>query len=179
MQRTDKFIDLLELLEPFSNDLDPFGETGALDIRSLLDFLWNKYLSRDNWPKYQSPERCGTTPPRYASILSFAGLDREDVLLYPLLAHEIGHFLDLSQNTPICNDPTVRQQASLPTLANIEEIVKKFDQSRKASDVYRWVNEQINVCLREITADILAARMMGIAYFFARNSSALCNVWAG
>ena len=102
-----KFINLLELMEPFRTDLDRFDETGAADLRELLRCLW----------KNNGPDSVyGSQPPKYASILSFAGLDYEDVLLYPLLVHEIGHFLDLSQETPIYANQKLRTELSFPSL---------------------------------------------------------------
>jgi hypothetical protein len=68
---------LKALLRP--SVLDPAKKLGAKDWREMLQRLWEK----------SSRPKSSPTVPFQLAILSFAGLDTHDTLLYPILAHEL------------------------------------------------------------------------------------------
>lgn len=100
--------------------------------------------------------------PKHVAVLSFAGLDRDDVLLYPLLAHELGHFLDFA------SDDIGDLSTDSKTASRIPSMQEALDAGVPAEH-YDGLVEKIRICLRELTADLLAARMAGIGYLFAFN----------
>src|ERR1022692_1126804 len=74
--------------------LDPNGSLGALEPDAMLLELWKRHCSKVT--DEEQRKKFGSAPPQQVAILSFAGLDTDDTLLYPLLAHELGHFIDFS-----------------------------------------------------------------------------------
>lgn len=161
------FIDLLGSLEKLIqvSDLDPLGELDAHDLRSLLLKLWQDDGLEDD-------------PPKYVAVLSFAGLDRDNVLLYPLLAHEIGHFIDFSYPETIYENPKMKPEDYLPSAREVRALLDKFYRpmpdasseeirTARSQSIAEHLGERIKFCLREITADLLATRMLGIPFFVA------------
>jgi dCTP deaminase len=147
-----KYIDLIHQFQADAEcdlafALDPDGLLGAHDARTLVEKLWEQ-------------RQPGCSAPRHVAVLSFAGLDRDDVLLYPLLAHELGHFLDFASDDIGGSSTDSAIVAYLPNTKQISAAGVRVD--RHSAFV-----ELIRVCLREITADLLAARMVGLGYFFA------------
>lgn len=78
--------------------------------------------------------------------------------MYPLLAHELGHFLDFASNDIGATDANTAQ--FLPTIGAVKS-------AGLPAEEHKFIVETIRVCLREITADLLATRMAGLSYFFA------------
>lgn len=160
----------IDIIHQFENDascdlayaLDPEGELklNAFDAQDLIEALWNEAAAPDS-TKVPAPKE---TPkrPKHVAVLSFAGLDRDDVLLYPLLAHELGHFLDFASDDMgrPSTDTKIRQY--LPT-------IKQIIAANVSTEKHAPLVKTIGICLREITADLLAARMAGIGYLFAFN----------
>lgn len=110
--------------------------------------------------------------PDSISVLSLAGLDREDVLMYPMIAHEVAHML--SFQTPPGSDhkhATHHSQvaaAVMPSLADIERYARESNRDYRLAraDVLRGdLNWTIVTCIRELLADLTAARMLGVGYF--------------
>jgi dCTP deaminase len=163
------YVDVLRELERNVEiaDLDPAGETQANDLRSLIDHDWDKSRT-DNKP-----------PPKHVAVISFAGLDAYDALDYPLLAHEIGHFIDYAYPDTIHNNPSLNPLDRVVTEAEVRLLFDKFHppsmaleawSQNRLDQAYRYtkqVNQQVDVCLRELAADLLATRMLGIPYFIA------------
>jgi len=151
--------------------LDPNGSLGPSDPDSILSELlrrhWERVTDKERRRKFSS------LPPQQVAILSFAGLDTHDTLLYPLLAHELGHFIDLSQPTPISSSPTVNKAARIRE----DEVRLIFEQhlgpgvfsARDITTSHKMLVSRVSVALQEIVADLLATRMMGIAYFVAHS----------
>lgn len=161
-----KYLNLLEQLRYIvvSNRILPED----YDLNSpdaLFDFLSSKWKHG--------------APPRFVSVVSFAGLDRDSVLLYPLLAHEIGHSLFYSHWKLNGRNPL---EAFLPSDSEISGLIQnhlpslptdhrtpsakraRLDLSgKKRGDVSRLILK----CLEEIAADLIATRMMGPSYFMA------------
>jgi hypothetical protein len=135
----------------------------------MLLELWRRHLTDAS---EDERKKLGAAPPPHVAILSFAGLDTDDTLSYPLLAHELGHFIDLSPLPPLSSSPNVNNAALIPE----EEVRKVLEQYRgpnvPARDVtasHKATVDRVFVALREIMADLLATRMMGFGYFAAHS----------
>lgn len=167
-----KFVDLIGLIgipDPIYT-LDPDKEYAVTDFRQLLALLWNAY--RNNLPT-RDQELFGE-PPKHVAVLSFAGLDRDDVLLYPLLAHELAHFIDSGYPSGIHTNDKVMTPTWQIAPADVEELIKddldKYPISNRQVHLTKKqieLSDLISTSLAEIAADLLATRMVGIAYFFA------------
>src|ERR1035438_2035739 len=108
-------------------------------------------------------DKLDAEPPRQVAILSFAGLDTHDTFLYPLLAHELGHFIDLSYATPLNVSSSVSNAARIRE-EEVRLILEQQGSSVPARDVtahHRALVDRVFVAVREIIADLLATRMMG------------------
>jgi dCTP deaminase len=156
-----KYIDIIHQFETDANcvlayALDPDGKLNAYDAQDLIEALWKEPHSCVQTPK--------ATPrmPKHVAVLSFAGLDRDDVLLYPLLAHELGHFLDFASDDIGNLSTESKTKRHLPTIRDVTD-------AGLGPEQHSSLIETIGICLREITADLLAVRMAGIGYLFAFN----------
>jgi dCTP deaminase len=158
-----KYIDIIHQFEydascVLAYALDPKAELKAYSAEELIEALWkaayppNNSESKD--PRVQMP--------KHVAVLSFAGLDRDDVLLYPLLAHELGHFLDFASDDIGNPSSESKTKQYLPTTKDLTDAGLEIEE-------LAGIVERIGICLREITADLLAARMAGIGYLFAFN----------
>lgn len=164
-----KFVNIWALLDKIEvTDLDlnleVYGPpTEDYGIRDLAAELW-KGVGEDELP-------------RHMAILSFAGLDRDDVLLYPLLAHEIGHFIDFAKGTlhedqaikPLLVPPTDEEVSSRIEACSTLEGLPLFGHYR-LSAISRAKQRTVELavhCIRELTADLLAVRMLGFPFFVA------------
>lgn len=105
-------------------------------------------------------------PPLQISVLSFPGLDSQDVFLYPLLGHELGHFLDSSQHEALSrrieeNWPAEDENGS-------PEDESSFLSQTAFTDLYSDEPTTMpQVCVRELLADVLAVRIIGFSYFIS------------
>jgi len=111
-------------------------------------------------------------PPRQLAILSFAGLDTNDSLLYPLLGHELGHFIDYSFSPPIHLNNSLRQKCAIRR-EQVRQVLAKFRSEGNISSVeveeaLRVLVQRTFVCIRELLADLLATRMLGLSFFVAQ-----------
>ena len=152
------------LIAPFA--LDPDGKLGIKTAEEIIPSLWKKRLSKLS--KAEQDE-LGEHPPEQLAILSFAGLDTNDTLLYSLLAHELGHFIDYSHETPLHLSLKVNSRISEQQVQSILE--KAHNGQVNQTEAKRtWSNlvERTFICLRELLADLLAARMMGFSFFVAQ-----------
>lgn len=181
-----KFVDLMGMLRNLVNlaDLEPNANVDDDDLHEFLLDFWAaqaRAAARDRHAERDLSAvepGANTSPPRFAAVVSFSALDRDDPLLYPLLAHEVGHFIDL------CSRPVLHERAE--TLAKLELAIQteqlremltaEFGADRAARDLgdtkayTYWINRWqhvVHVCLAEVTADLLATRMMGPAFFLA------------
>jgi dCTP deaminase len=141
--------------------LDPNGKLGARNPEELLKKLWER-----------NPDRASGRPvPTQLAILSFAGLDTHDTLLYPLLAHELGHFIDFSFTPPLNLRTELRQKAEIRA-EQVSELLQQIKGSRpdaqEVSGVLNRLVQQVFVAIREIIADLFATRMLGFATFVAQ-----------
>jgi dCTP deaminase len=156
------FVPLASLLKDLvlPGVLDP---TGGLSLTrdNLLSTLWSLRAKRHSE---------AANPPQHLAILSFAGLDAHDVLLYPLLAHELGHFIDFSNEPPRHQLPEVLARGRSRT-DDIRQILTqtyhRAADDREVVKLEEQLNNLIQISLREILADLIAVRMLGVSYFIA------------
>ena len=150
--------------------LDPDGSLGQPDPDSMLVELWKRHCAKVTDKEQQT--KLGPAPPQQVAILSFAGLDTHNTLLYPLLAHELGHFIDLSYEPPLNVSPNVSNAAQIRE-EEVRQVLEQFlGLNVPARDVTAHHNalvQRVFVALREIVADLLATRMMGFGYFAAHS----------
>lgn len=113
--------------------------------------------------------------PAHIGVLSFAALDRDDALLHPLLAHEVGHFVDFAYPGTIHHNDRLDPQNWLPRAQDVEAMVPLYGegplyQSRRTAHLASMrdvVSKRVKSAVSEITADLLATRMVGLPYFLA------------
>jgi dCTP deaminase len=150
--------------------LDPDGSLGQPDSDSMLVELWKRHCAKLTDKEQRA--KLGPAPPQQVAILSFAGLDTHNTLLYPLLAHELGHFIDLSYQPPLNVSPNVSNAAQIRE-EEVRQVLEQFQGPNvPARDVTVYHNalvQRVFVALREIVADLLATRMMGFGYFAAHS----------
>ena len=150
--------------------LDPNGLLGPSDPDSMLLELWKRHCSKATDEKQR--DKLDAEPPRQVAILSFAGLDTHDTFLYPLLAHELGHFIDFSYTKPLHVSSNVSNAARIRE-EDVRQILEQHLGSNiPARDVTAWhkmLVGRVFVAVQEIIADLLATRMMGFGYFAAHS----------
>jgi hypothetical protein len=157
--------ELQDLIVPAA--LDPNSELSASSKADILPALWKWYCDRVTDPSEK--ERLGSVPPTQLAILSFAGLDTHDSLLYPLLAHELGHFIDYSYKDPLSLSSEITT-ASYIAHADVEAIVtaNAGHLVNRVDDIWKNIVLRVGVCVRELLADSLALRMTGFGFFAAQ-----------
>jgi dCTP deaminase len=106
----------------------------------------------------------------HVAILSFAGLDTHDALLYPILAHELGHFIDYSFTPPLNLDTSINQKGAIAFAKVVAVLTAKATgvPAGVANQIWNDVVGRVNTCVRELLADLLAIRMMGFGFFAAQ-----------
>jgi dCTP deaminase len=150
---------LKELLKP--SVLDPTKKLGANSWREMLQRLWERNPRK---------KKCDSAPLQLA-ILSFAGLDTHDTLLYPLLAHELGHFIDFSHDPQLYLRPDLKQKAEIrqdQVIQVLQTTSGSVPDAKAVSTCLSSLVNQVYVAMREIIADLLATRMLGFAEFIAQ-----------
>jgi dCTP deaminase len=105
-------------------------------------------------------------PPSQIAILSMAGLDKHDVLLYPMMAHEIGHFLTFEPPTPVHAEITESIKYDAASIRAIAKNENRSVDEVQISRVLTLTTDKIEVCVRELLADLIAIRTFGLGYFF-------------
>lgn len=134
-------------------------------------------------------------------ILSFAGLERDNVLQHIVLAHEIGHLIDeveeITSNKNVSQDvsSTFKRSEILEkfreylelSIKLIDEEDKKdkkersaedalFTQRKAISQAQNEISSRISKWLEEITADIIAVRIIGPSFIFALYQTQIAQV---
>jgi dCTP deaminase len=91
-------------------------------------------------------------------------------LCFPLLAHELGHFIafldryvealrkETSEVSKVTIDEVAAALRRFPVTSSFDVIITKRTK----------LANQVSVCQRELLADLLATRMMGLSFFFAQ-----------
>lgn len=119
--------------------------------------------------------------PGRIAIISFPALERDNILAFVVLAHELAHYFDIDPNAPsqqISNSQDVLAHVSIPN-----EKVRKWIEASKnldplpvsvpplfvdiehSSRIITKIQRSIPCWLRELTADISAARYFGIGFY--------------
>jgi len=120
------------------------------------------------------------TPGRIA-IISFPALERDNILALVVLAHELAHYFDrdpISPSQQISNSQDALDLISIPDakVRNWIEVSKRLDpppasvppllaEIDHSSRIMRKLQLSIPYWLRELTADISAARYFGIGFY--------------
>ncbi len=156
----------IEDLLSFST-IDFNGKLNVGNKEELINKLWE-----DNSPKFE--EKCKefhnnakffkfeSSPPKFIAGLSFAGLDKEDILMYPILAHEMGHYLDFSSEHPSNSELFTLYQIDRN---EIEKIYKNNISPSELDKIWEEINSLINFSFHEILADLIGIRIMGLSFF--------------
>ena len=161
--------------------LDPGDEYDAASSDDLIAKLANERAEKE---KASSGNSRFTQLPKHIAVISFAGLDGQDVLLLPLLCHELGHFIDYTREAPpigstsnkdkymLVSESKGLRKASHITLKQFKDKIDSLGGNLTSvpeevlNDEYTSLQDRIAKCRREILADLLAVRMSGLAYFF-------------
>jgi dCTP deaminase len=146
--------------------IDPDGTLGISSSEEIIAPWW-----RQRRKQRRDKKVLGNEPPKQLAILSFAGLDTSDALCFPLLAHELGHFIDLNKATPYYLSKAIRESSQIGT-EEVEGVIKRVTKAdpppeETAYETKKLV-DQASICLRELLADLLATRMMGFSFFVAQ-----------
>lgn len=156
----------IEDLLSFST-IDFNGKLNVNNKEELINKLW-----RDNAPKWE--EKCkefhnnakllkyGSCPPKFIAGLSFAGLDKGDTLMYPILAHELGHFFDYSSEHSTKSN--LFTQFQIPQ-NEVENIYKNKISPTELVQKWEDINSLIEFAFHEILADLIGVRTMGLSFF--------------
>jgi len=127
--------------------------------QAILDMMRRREKQRDGM---ESQPRV----PHYIGVLSLAGIEKHDVYLYPMMAHEVAHAIAYSRPIPAHYPVTARIAYGRTKL---ERALKRSKRSFALSELATWdeiVTRRIEICVRELLADLIATRMLGVGYFF-------------
>jgi hypothetical protein len=156
----------LSVLDP---DAPIDRSTDPADYEDLLETIWRNWRSSEIQKDPSRETELPDLAPRQLAILSFAGLDTPDSLFYPLLAHELGHFFDYSFYPNELHCERLIQEAAKITYDQVEELMQGEDVDRESvNEIWQEIESLRDICLREMLADFMALRMMGISFFFAQ-----------
>jgi dCTP deaminase len=160
---------------PLSRMLETLASPAALDPNSILPATESEEIPgalwtwRRNLLKPEEQALIEADPPKHIAVLSFAGLDTHDAFLYPILAHELGHFIDFSSEPLLNLSPAIvaRTQIAFKDVTDI--LASKWPSSLVAANIHwKSVVARVNTCVRELLADLLGLRMMGFGFFAAQ-----------
>jgi hypothetical protein len=134
----------------------------------------------------------------YFPILSFAGLERDNVLLHIILAHEIGHLIDeikkfsaidnhrdqiieILQTEPIAKKLEEFYNLSINLMKALQDVTTGvaydlFIEHEAKSQAQKELVNKILKWLGEITADFIAVRIIGPSFIFALYQTQLAQV---
>jgi len=142
--------------------LDPTGKFGTDDTLELLDRLWRRFQNKQQVNDARKL-------PQHLGILRFPALDLHDTLLFPLLAHELGHFIDFSFSPYL---HTVLHRDINFSDSEIHAILEQYGETNASFEILeqqrKWLADLTAVFLRESIADLLAVRVMGIGFFISQ-----------
>lgn len=147
--------------------LDPNKRLGTTQPTDLLKRLCARPLAHSDVGR---PDLDQKPLPLEIAIISFAGLDTDDALLYSLLAHELGHAIDFSSDPALHNRDDVRTFAKIDP-QDVQRALEKSGRAPTPAEVAAQrfdLVQKTEVCLRELLADILATRMLGFSFFVAQ-----------
>lgn len=163
-----KFVPLMQELKKIRRSvLDFHGRLGVQRTEQIISALWEKRLEK---LRGAGKEPLAERAPEQIGVLSFAAIDTPDAFLLPLLGHELAHFLAYSPPRPLHKDPELMRATTIS-----EDTVKTLirDTTGKypgPGEVKFWgiLCNQTWTCLRELLADLIATRMLGLSFFLAQ-----------
>jgi dCTP deaminase len=91
--------------------------------------------------------------------------------LYPLLAHELGHFIDFSYTPPLNLRDDLKRKAEIradQVSDCLERLLGTKPDPQLVNNQLNTLVQQVFVAIREIIADLLATRMLGFGFFEAQ-----------
>lgn len=107
--------------------------------------------------------------PRMA-VISFAGIERNNVLNQVVLAHEIGHLLDDAYEVYKSTDlENIIKSESKRLSTEIKEIFGRGKETEQLLELIEEIQDAED-WVKELIADIIAVRLLGPAYLFALHS---------
>jgi len=127
--------------------------------------------------------------PSDIAVISYPSLESQNALVYPILAHEVGHFLDgihnisgsIMSSFPSWNE-ILQQLMDLLPLKDRDNAMKGKrglrileTLGRELRDILEWIRGW----LAEITSDLIAVRLLGPAFFFALDRTFSCLTRSG
>lgn len=159
-----KCVPLSHELKKMSNfTLDPANRLKVEPEQSIISVLWKNWLRNRNKDIVEAPRQIG--------ILSFASIDTADALFIPLLGHELGHFIAFSPPTPYHEDSELLESANIredDVKDVMSDVTRKPFNENEATRYHSLLRTRVEICLRELLADRLAARMLGLSFFVAQ-----------
>ncbi len=121
--------------------------------------------------------------PNRIAVISFPVIERDNILALVILAHELAHYFDIDPDNPeyrISRSPDVVKAVSIPEtkVKSWIEVARKLDPASDQwppllAEIYysTRINEKLFISirywLRELTADITAARFFGIGFYLS------------
>lgn len=159
-----KSVQIAQILKTLPRSvLDPDKKLGVKRKESIFPALWAKRVRR---LKDEGEEVLSEKAPTHIGVLSFAAIDTPDALLLPLLGHELAHFLAFSHPTPLHEEKPFRDSYQISedeVKKVILEVTKKYPTPRD-NRYWRLLDNLVSTCMRELLADLLAARMLGLSF---------------
>jgi len=144
--------------------LDPLNKLKITSNDLLIQALWDKRVGHGK-------EMVSNQAPTQIGVLSFASIDTPNAFCIPLLGHELGHFIAFSPPVPFHEDSRLLESAEISedkVKEVIEDVTKKPANQYEAKRYYSLLSNLVWICLRELLADRLAARMLGLSFFLAQ-----------
>jgi hypothetical protein len=143
-----------------------FDDEGDNTPTELLKKWWANWLNnlKPDEREYLAPS---AEPPLQVGVLSLGGLDDQDVFLYPLLAHEIGHFIDSSYAQPLRLKVPLESR-EWPNVETLRHYFSQADQTLTEEEVEACFAELAELtydAVRELLADLIGVRLLGFSYF--------------
>jgi len=163
--------------------LDPDGDLGAgKDRDKMLEILWEnlwqeRRRERDEPVSQEEVREPLPIPPlpSQLGVLSFPRLEGLDTLLLPIMAHELGHYIDYCGCSPPDYLPHSRAESiKQNVLIRRDQVVKVLARHGNTDweavvAMHRVCQGRAETCVRELLADRLAVRMLGLGFFFAHS----------
>ena len=127
--------------------------------------------------------------PSDIAVISYPSLESQNALVYPIIAHEVGHFLDgihnisssIVSSLPSWNEIFVLLINLLPPKDRDNAVKGKGGLriwtilGRESRDILVWIRGWLS----EIASDLIAVRLLGPAFFFALDRTFSCVTHSG
>jgi len=170
---------MLNALRLFISETIPDSEKDCILIRPKWKYNFEYFdllseMSKTFPPIYDDVRRIFERIP----VISFPGIDKENILALVSIAHEIGHYIDYRGGSPLFEHQGVEisfekemidlwiQKAS-EIYPDIKELPALF-RDNILNNIFRAkLEKMVSIWLREFTADIIAARLFGPAYLLS------------